>query len=96
MISKIVHILLSQPSPEAEAFEEIKNIFLIFWWIGKPHKFKLMILEKLTADGGLQFSNIRKIEMALKANNSKLPHRRTVHNKLLFEMVISEIPNCLF
>ena len=68
MISKILHILLSLPSPKAETSEEIENIFLNFLWIGKPHKFKLTIQEKLTAEAGLQFPNIRKIKMALKAS----------------------------
>ena len=46
MISKIVHMLLSLPSPKAETFEKIENIFLNFGGKGKPHKFKLTILEK--------------------------------------------------
>ena len=68
MFSKIVHILLFLPSPETETFDEIENIFLSFLWKGKPHKFKLTLLEKLTAEGGLQFLNIKKIEMTLKAS----------------------------
>ena len=62
LISKIIHILLSLPSPSDETFEEIENIFFKFLWNGKPHKFK-GILEKLIEEGGLQFPNIRKIDI---------------------------------
>ena len=52
MISKMIHILLSLPSPKEEIFKDTENIFL---WKDKPHTFKLSALKKLTAEGGLQF-----------------------------------------
>ena len=55
MISKMIHILLSLPSPKEETFKDIENIFLKSLWKDKPHAFKLSILEKLIAEGGFQF-----------------------------------------
>ena len=68
MISKIIHILLSLPRPKEETFIRIENIFLKFMWLNKPPKFKTSTLENLTALGGLQFPNIRKIDMTMKAS----------------------------
>ena len=44
------------------------------------------------------FKNIKTIAPSVYQyfNNFKLLHRRTVHNKLLFKMGISETHNCLF
>ena len=68
LISKITHILLSLPKPSEEYFDRIEKTFLTFLWQNKPPKFKLSILEKLTANGGLQFPNIRKIDISMKAS----------------------------
>ena len=44
------------------------------------------------------FKNIKVIAPSVYQHfkHYKLQHRRTVHNKLRFEMGISETPNCLF
>ena len=44
------------------------------------------------------FKNIKKVAPSVyqQFNHFKLLHRRTVHNKLLFKMGISETPNCPF
>ena len=68
MISKIIHILLSLPKPSEESFKRIENVFCKFLWKEKPPKFKISTLENLTADGGLQFPDIRKIDMFMKAS----------------------------
>ena len=68
MISKIVHILLSLPKPSEESFKRIENVFRKFLWYEKPPKFKIPTLENLTADGGLQFPDIREIDMVMKAS----------------------------
>ena len=75
MISKIIHILLSLPSPEEETVREIENIFLNFLWREKTHKLKLSTQEKMTSEDGLQFPNVRKIEIALKASWFKLIYK---------------------
>ena len=68
MISKIIHILLSLPKPSEESFIRIENAFKKFLWNEKPPKFKISTLENLTADGGLHFPDIRKIDTVMKAS----------------------------
>ena len=66
MISKIIHILLSLPKPSEESFIRIENAFKKILWNEKPPKFKISTLENLTADGGLHFPDIRKIDTVIK------------------------------
>ena len=68
MISKIIHILLSLQKPSEEYFIKIENVFKKFLWQDKPPKLRLSILENLIANGGLQFPNIRKINITMKAS----------------------------
>ena len=68
MISKIIHILLSLPRPTEETFIRKEQIFFKFMWLNKPPKFKTSTLENLIELGGLQFPNIRKIDMTMKAS----------------------------
>ena len=68
MISKVIHILLSLPKPSDEYFDRKEKVFTKFLWQDKPPKFKLSTLENLTVNGGLQFPNIRKIDMTMKAS----------------------------
>ena len=67
VISKTIHILLSLPRPGEEIFNTIEKVFLKFLWQNKPPKFKTSTLEILTALGGLQFPDITKIDMIMKA-----------------------------
>ena len=67
MISKSIHILLSLTRPSEELFKDIENIFLEFLWQDKPQKFEISTLENFTGFGGLQFPNMRKIVMIMKA-----------------------------
>ena len=75
MISKIIHILLSLPKPSEEYFIKMENVFKKFLWQDKPPKFSLSILENLTANGGLQFPNIRKIDITMNASWIKRLYR---------------------
>ena len=68
MISKIIHILLSLPRLTEETFIRIEQKKFKFLWLNKPPKFKIPTVENLTASGGLQFPNIRKIYMIMKAS----------------------------
>ena len=68
MISKIIHILLSLPKPSEEYFIRIENVFKRFLWHEKPPKCSFSILENLIPNGGLQFPNIRKIDITMKAS----------------------------
>ena len=65
-ISKIIHILLSLPSPKDSLFEKIESIFQKFLWNGKPPKFRNQLLEKQVSEGGLQYPNIRYIDATMK------------------------------
>ena len=68
LISKIIHILLSLPRPSEELFKNIEEVFKKILWNDKPPKFKLSTLELQTANGGLQFPDIRKIDTTMKAS----------------------------
>ena len=68
MISKIILILLSLPRPSEESFQKMEYLFLKFLWQGKPPKFKTSILENLIEYRGIQYPNIRKIDMVMKAS----------------------------
>ena len=68
MISKSIHILLSLPRPSEESFQKMEYLFLKFLWQDKPPKFKTSSLENLIDCGGIQFPNIRKIDMIIKAS----------------------------
>ena len=68
LISKITHILLSLPRPSEEYFDKIEEIFSNFLWQNKPPKFNRSILENLSENGGLQFPNIRNIDISMKAS----------------------------
>ena len=65
-ISKIIHILLSLPSPNDFIFDEIESIFQKFLWKGKPPKFRNQLIEKQISEGGLQYPNIRAIDATMK------------------------------
>ena len=65
-ISKIIHILLSLPSPKDSLFDKIESIFQNFLWKGKPPKFRNKMLEKQVSEGGLQYPNIRHIDATMK------------------------------
>ena len=77
LISKIIHILLSLPSPTETLFIKIESLFELFLWNGKPPKFKKQILEKTIADGGLQYPNIRHVDATMKASWFKRIYKST-------------------
>ena len=77
MISKIIHILLSLPRPCEESFERIEIFFHNFLWQDKPPKFR-STLENLTANGCLQFPDIRKIDTIMKSSWIKRLYRTNV------------------
>ena len=67
-ISKIIHILLSLPTPSELIFEKIETIFKKFLWKEKPPKFRNQLLEKQVSEGGLQYPNIRYIDATMKVS----------------------------
>ena len=68
LLSKIIHILLSLPKPSEDTFRMMEEIFKKKLWEDKPPKFKTSTPENTTANGGLQFPDIRKIDTIMKAS----------------------------
>ena len=66
-LSKIVHFLISLPSPQKNFLREIDKKFYKFLWRQKPPKISKKTLEKDFKDGGLQMVNIEQFEHTLKA-----------------------------
>ena len=67
-ISKFIHILLSLPSPSETLFNRIEFLFESFLWNRKTPKFRKQILEKITDEGGLHYTNIRSIYAKMKVS----------------------------
>ena len=51
-ISKIVHLLISLPSPSEKLCKEINTIFYKFLWGGKPDQVKRQVAKQKLIDGG--------------------------------------------
>ena len=66
LISKIIHVLLSLPSPSDDLYEDLENLFKNFIWGNKPPKFRREILETLPNLGGRKLTNLRVFDHALK------------------------------
>ena len=68
LIIKIIHILLSLPTPSETLFIKIESLFELFLWNGSTPKFKKQIFEKTISDGGIQYPNIRHIDATMKVS----------------------------
>ena len=66
LLSKIIHILLSLPTPSQNMFFRLESIFSNFIWNSKPPKFRREIVESFNKDGGLQLHNLKTFDAALK------------------------------
>ena len=65
-ISKITHILLSLPSPNADTLITLDKIFSNLLWDHKTPKFRSEISEILPALGGLKLTNLKTFDASLK------------------------------
>ena len=65
-MSKITHMLLSLPSPNATCLKELNDTFAKFLWSGKPSKWNRDILEREIHLGGLKLHNIALFDKTLK------------------------------
>ena len=65
-LSKIVHILISLPSPSTALLNELNNIFFEFLWNGKPDPIKRSIAKLKLDKGGLGMIDIKIFDKALK------------------------------
>ena len=66
VVSKIVHILQSLPSPSEKIFKELESLFYNFLWNNGPDKIKRVISTQSKVYGGLDMLDIRLFNMALK------------------------------
>ena len=66
LLSKIIHVLLSLPSPNSDTLNRLEMIFRDFIWNKKPPKFRGEILETLPNLGGLKMTNLAIFDAALK------------------------------
>ena len=65
-LSKIVHILISLPSPSTALLNELNKIFFEFLWNGKPDPIKRSIAKLKLEKGGLGMIDIKIFDKALK------------------------------
>ena len=66
VLSKIVHILTSLPSPSKKLLNEINKIFYNFLWSDKPDKIKRSVIKLKFREGGLGMVDIELFDKALK------------------------------
>ena len=66
ILSKIIHVLQSLPSPPPEYLKEIEKILIDFIWRGKRHEIKKETLYLDYGNGGLNMVDISKFDQSLK------------------------------
>ena len=92
-LSKIVHILISLPSPSAALLNEINNIFFDFLWNGKPDPIKRSIAKLKLDKGGLGMIDIRIFDEALKITWLKKFYTTSASWKILIDKKYPFIKN---
>ena len=65
-MSKIVHILISLPTPSQKIMLKINRMLYDFLWDGKPDKLKRIIAKQKIDNGGINMIDITLFEKALK------------------------------
>ena len=66
ILSKIIHVLQSLPSPPPEYLKKIEKILINFIWKGKRHEIKKETLYLEYGSGGLNMVDISKFDQSLK------------------------------
>ena len=66
-ISKLVHLLMSLPSPTPDIISHLNKIFYTFMWDGNPDKISRSVLIEDYSAGGLKMTHIGMFDRALKA-----------------------------
>ena len=66
ILSKIIHVLQSLPSPDTLCMDELERIAIKFIWRNKRHEVNKKQLCKSIENGGLGMFNIRQFEGSLK------------------------------
>ena len=65
-LSKIVHILISLPSPSPKILNELNKLFYNFLWSGKPDKIKRTVSKMKIDKGGIGMIDVNFFDKALK------------------------------
>lgn len=87
VLSKIVHILISLPSPSELMFKRINNILYTFLWDGKPDKLNRKMARNKLEKGGIGMVDIVLFDKALKLTWI----RRFLNGETKWKLLISEI-----
>ena len=66
ILSKIVHVLISLPSPSTKTIKEINKMFFSFLWKNKPDPIKRAVAREKLINGGLSMIDIDKFNQSLK------------------------------
>ena len=91
VLSKIVHILMSLPSPDKKLIKKINNILYNFLWNGKPDKIK-----RKTARNKLEGAGISMIDLELFDKSLKLTWlRRFYIGNTKWKILITSIYPCI-
>ena len=93
LISKIVHILISLPSPSAKILNKINKVLYKFLWGGKPDQIKRTVCVLKPKDGGLGMVDIVTFDKSLKLTWIKRYLNCTSKWKIVIETVYPELNN---
>ena len=66
ILSKVIHILQSLPSPKKEFLKELEKLAYNFIWRNKRHQVSKSTLTRNTEDGGLNMIDIADFDKSLK------------------------------
>ena len=66
IISKIVHLLLSLPSPSCKLIKDINQMLYSFLWDGKPDKMRRSLAKQSMVDGGICMLDFDLFDKSLK------------------------------
>ena len=66
VLSKIVHLLISLPSPSDQTIKEINKMLYSFLWDGKPDKMKRSLAKQKALNGGIAMIDVSLFDKALK------------------------------
>ena len=66
ILSKVIHVLQSLPTPSKELLKEIEKLSINFIWRGKRHEVNKKVLCYPTQKGGLNMFNLSEFDCSLK------------------------------
>ena len=66
VLSKIVNLLISLPSPSSEIIKEIDKMLFTFLWDGKPDKMRRSLAKQKLINGGIGMTDLALFDRALK------------------------------